>query len=178
MSIYLETQRLYLRNFKESDRDFIKRLDSDPDVVRHISNGIPSDDKEVDRAMGVFLTYQKNYHNKYGYWLATLKETDQTIGWFHLRPLKSDPENTKELELGYRLLKSAWGKGFATEICQKLIEKAWDLGANNVWAHAMKANMGSIKVMEKCGLKFDREDRYEEYPGEDKACVWYVLNKS
>ena len=177
MSLYLETNRIVLRDFEVSDREFIKKLDSDPEVVRHISNGIPSDDNEVDRAMSVFLNFKKEHHGKYGFWIATQKETNQIIGWFHLRPLKAEPNNFDELEIGYRLLRSSWGKGYATEVSTALVNKAWELGAQKVWAHAMKSNKASIKIMEKCGLKHDRDDIYEDYPGEDKACVWYAIQK-
>lgn len=178
MAIYLETDEIYLRDFEESDDQFIKELDSDPEVVRYISNGIPSDDNEVKRAMGIFLDFKKKHAGKYGFWVAVDKKTQNLAGWFHLRPLKFDWENFNKLELGYRLKKEFWGKGIATEVSKLLINKAFKvLDADEVWAHAMKANSSSINVMKKCGLKFDREEQYLDFPGPDKACVWYVLKK-
>ena len=173
MKTYLETERLRLREFTLEDKKQITLLDSDPDVVRHISNGVPSSKKEIDRAMKIFLTYSKKYQHKFGYWVAIEKKSSQFIGWFHMRPLKSEPDNLMKQELGYRLLKEFWGKGYATEGTRALIQKAFhEYNVKEVFAHAMKTNTTSQKVMLKCGLKFLREEIYEEYPGPDKQCVW------
>ena len=100
------------------------------------------------------------------------------MGWFHFRRLKSDPDNFQKIELGYRLAKKFWGKGYATEISKELLRKGFlELGVEEVWAHAMKKNHASTRVMEKVGLRFEREEIYEQWPGEDKECVWYHKKK-
>jgi len=176
MEVKLETERIILTNFKKEDWSLIKNLDSDPDVVRFISNGVPSDDKEVDRAMRIFLTYNQKYNNEFGFWKATHKTSNEFMGWFHFRPLKSDPENIEKIELGYRLLKKFWGKGYATEGSQALISNGREnKEIKEIWAHAMAKNKSSINVMTKCGLSFSHDDIYDAWPGEDKECVWYKL---
>lgn len=176
MSFYLETDRLIFRDFTPEDRAFIADLDRDPEVMKYLSDGNPSPPEEVDRAMEVFLKWSKKHENKYGYWLAETKDTSETIGWFHLRPLKEDIDNFSNLEIGYRLKKKYWNKGYATEGSLALIEKAKKLNASEVWALTMKQNIPSQKVMQKCGLTHDRDDIFREYPGEDKRCVWYKLS--
>lgn len=85
-------------------------------------------------------------------------------------------DNFSKLEIGYRLKKEFWGKGYATEVSKKLIQYAINsLDVSEVWALSMKANKASQKVMKKCGLEFFREDIYEDFPGEDKSSVWYKL---
>ena len=88
--------------------------------------------------------------------------------------MKSDLDNFKELELGYRLKKNFWGKGYATELSKVLHDYCFDeCHADTLWAHAMKANLASQNIMQKIGMSFDREEIYAEFPGEDKRCVWF-----
>jgi len=166
------------RNFENSDTLLLEELDSDPEVMKYISNGIPSDKSEIERATNVMLSWKSKLDGKYGYWIIEDQKTSEFIGWFHLRPLHAEPNNTTKLELGYRIKRKFWGKGIATKGSKLLIEKAfYELSANEVWAHAMKSNIASTKVMEKCQLIYHHEDVYQDFPGPDKRCVWYVINK-
>lgn len=174
--IYLETSRMILREFTEFDRDEIRELDSDPEVMRYLSNGIPSDEKEIDRAMGIFLSLPEKYNHKFGHWVALDKETKNFIGWFHMRPLKDNPQDETLLELGYRLKKEYWGQGLATEGSLALIKKCQDeYKTKKFCAHAMLANDSSQNVMKKCGMSVWKEGLHEPFPGEDKRTIWYKL---
>jgi RimJ/RimL family protein N-acetyltransferase len=93
--------------------------------------------------------------DRYGFWAAIEKGTGAFLGWFHLRPQESDPDD--QPELGYRLMASAWGRGYAAEGSRTLIRKAFDdLGARRVYATTMVANVGPRRVMEKAGLRLVR----------------------
>jgi len=176
MKIYLETERMIFLNFEKEDHALIQDLDSDPDVVRYISDGIPSDESEVNRAMNIFLTFNERYKQKFGFWKAINKDTEEFMGWFHFRPLKSNLEDLDNIELGYRLKKKFWAKGYATEGSRALIDNAKkELNIKKIWAHAMLGNTSSINVMKKVGLIHDYDDVYEQWPGDDKRCVWYSL---
>lgn len=178
MKLYIKTERVTLREFEPADGELIRELDSDPEVMRYLTNGIPSDEKEIKRVLSVVLPYREKHEGKYGYWIAQREDTGEFIGWFHLRPLKSDPDNFDVLELGYRLKKAFWGKGLATEVSKALIQKGFDeLGAKKICAEAMAANKASQQVMKKVGMRFERGDVYPAYPGEDKATVWYSLER-
>lgn len=94
-----------------------------------------------------------------GYWVAVEKATGDWIGWFHFRPAPSDPS---EMELGYRLRKSAWGKGYATEGAGALVRKGFaERSVTRVTATALAANHASLRVMEKVGLRFERSYIHE-----------------
>jgi RimJ/RimL family protein N-acetyltransferase len=176
MKPFLETSRMFFFNFEQEDISLIRDLDSDPEVVRYISDGVPSDDTEVNRAMGIFLSYNKNYDQELGFWKVINNETNEFMGWFHFRPLKSDLNDLKNIELGYRLKKKFWGQGFATGCSQALIDQALkNQKIVKIWAHAMFGNKGSINVMKKVGLTLDYNDIYDQWPGEDKRCVWYSM---
>lgn len=178
MGIYLTSDRVFLRDFVPTDEQFIRELDSDPAVMRYISGGEPSSASEIKRAMGVFLDWQKKHNANYGYWVAEDKLSKEFIGWFHLRPLKSDSENLKELELGYRLKQKFWGKGIATEVSKLLVKKAFrEFEVNNVWATTMRDNLASKNVMLKCGMKFIKEGTMEELHGPDKTVHWFKVSR-
>ena len=77
------------------------------------------------------------------------------MGWFHFRPRRDAVPG--EVELGCRLRKSAWGKGYATEGSCALICKGFtEFGVQRVVAEAMTVNVASRRVMEKAGLKLVR----------------------
>jgi RimJ/RimL family protein N-acetyltransferase len=180
MQIFLETERLVLRRFTDNDVDNLVELDSDPDVMRLINGGRPTSRDEIESdVLPMFLEYYERFTG-YGFWAAVEKSTGQFVGWFHFRPTKGMPSD--EIELGYRLRKSAWGKGYATEGSRALIQKGFaDLGVRRVFASTMVVNVGSRRVMEKAGLKFVRAfhqpwpDRIE---GEEQGDVEYALLRS
>ncbi len=123
MTVFFETNRLLLRRFTRSDLDFLYALDGDPDVIRWTN----LDGRRMPYAFyrDVLIPRNLAYYEKYvgyGYWVAVEKATSEDLGWFHFRP---DRENPDEIELGYRLRKSAWGKGYATEGSRALLRKGF-----------------------------------------------------
>lgn len=86
-----------------------------------------------------------------------------------------------DLELGYRLRRAAWGRGYATEGSRALVRKAFtDLGARRVYAETMFVNTRSRRVMEKAGLSFVRvfhEEWDEALPGAEHGEVEYALTR-
>lgn len=176
MNTHLKTDRVRLRQFTPQDERFLKDLDSDPEVMRFLTDGTPSDEEQVKRAISTFLELKKKHQGRIGYWAAEEPGTGEFIGWFQLRPLKEDPDNLKILELGYRLKKKFWGLGIGTEVSRALVKKAFDeLGAIEVWAIAHRANSSSTNIMKKCGLSYQFEKEYAPYPGKDKRCVYYRI---
>jgi RimJ/RimL family protein N-acetyltransferase len=178
--VFLETDRLLLRRFTEADVDNLVDLDSDPDVMRYISGGRPTSREEIERdVLPAFLRYYQR-HAGYGFWAAVEKSTGEFLGWFHLRPKPDgDPD---EPELGYRLRKSAWGKGYATEGSRALVGKAFtELGAHRVYAETMAVNTASRRVMDKAGLRLVRVF-HQPWPdtieGEEHGDVEYALDRT
>ena len=174
----ITTDSVILRNFTDADGHNIKELDSDPEVMRYLTDGEPSSEEIVQKTMDVFLDFVDKTQGKYGFWAAEDIKTKEFIGWFQLRPLKEDPDNYKVLELGYRLKKKFWGKGIGTEVSKLLVKRAFDeLNAKEVWAIAHRSNNSSTNIMKKCGLTFQFEKEYAPYPGKDKSCVYYRISK-
>jgi RimJ/RimL family protein N-acetyltransferase len=180
MRIFLETERLVLRQFTEDDVDNLVELDSDPDVMHFINGGRPTPRREIESdVLPAFLDYYERFAG-YGFWAAIEKSSGRFVGWFHFRPAKAAQPN--EVELGYRLLKSVWGKGYATEGSQALIHKGFaELGVQRVVAFTMVVHVASRRVMERAGLRFVRtfHQPWPDYiEGEAEGDVEYALLRS
>lgn len=115
----------------------------------------------------------------YGLWAAIEKSTGEFIGWLSLC---SDDGDLGKVGLGYRLRQSAWGKGYATEGSQALVDKGFsELGAQRIFATTMTVNAASRRVMEKVGLKYVRtfhESWPETIEGTEEGDVEYALTRS
>jgi RimJ/RimL family protein N-acetyltransferase len=158
MSDRLETERLRLRPLTMDDVDNLFELDSDPEVMRYLSGG-PATPREViaDEILPRFIRIGEQYSG-FGYWAGLEKTTSAFLGWFSLAPTRDG--DTSEAELGYRLLRSAWGRGYATEGSRALIDKAFaETDVQRIIATTYQDNLGSRRVMEKSGLTFVRAFR-------------------
>ena len=113
MHVFLETPRLMLRRFTRADADNLVSLNADPDVMRFITGGVPIGRGEIEEdLLPAFLGYYERFDG-YGFWAAVEKRTGEFLGCFYLTPHEGGAPG--EAELGFRLRKSAWGKGYATE---------------------------------------------------------------
>jgi RimJ/RimL family protein N-acetyltransferase len=180
MQIFLETKRLVLRRFTEDDVYNLVELDSDPDVMHFINGGRPTPRREIESdVLPAFLAYYDRFAG-YGFWAAIEKSTGRFVGWFHFRP--ANAAHPDEVELGYRLHRSAWGKGYATEGSRALIHKGFaEFGVQRVVAFTMVVNVASRRVMEKAGLRFVRtfHQPWPDYiEGQEEGDVEYALLRS
>jgi RimJ/RimL family protein N-acetyltransferase len=180
MRVLLETERLLLRQFTMSDVDSVVELDADPDVMHYINGGRPTPREEIETDyLPAWLSYYDRYAG-YGFWAAIEKSTGDFLGWFHLRPPPRRPPD--EPELGYRLRKSAWGKGYGTEGSRALLHKGFtELGASRIHAETMVVNTASRRVMEKAGLRYVRtffQDWPDVIEGGEHGDVEYAITRA
>jgi len=180
VDLFLETERLRLRRFTDDDVENLVELDGDPAVMKFINGGRPTPRAEIeDEVLPAFLGYYERFEG-YGFWAVVEKSTGRFLGWFHFRPAKGAPPG--EIELGYRLRRSAWGKGYATEGSRALIEKGFvELGVERVVAETMVVNVASRRVMEKAGLRLVRtfHQPWPDYiEGQEEGDVEYALLRS
>jgi RimJ/RimL family protein N-acetyltransferase len=147
MQILLETGRLRLRQFTAADEDNLFELNSDPDVMRYISGGEPTPRAQIrDEILPFHARYYERFPG-FGTWAAEARPAGEFLGWFHFRSAGDGAD------LGYRLRRAAWNRGYATEGSRALIRTGFaDLGVQRVFAHAMAANAASRRVLAKCGL--------------------------
>ncbi|MEV4616358.1 GNAT family N-acetyltransferase [Kitasatospora sp. NPDC049258] len=180
MSVHLTTERLVLRRFTAADADLLVELDSDPEVMRHLSGGRATPREVVERELlpGYLDEYRR--HPSFGHWAALDRAGGEFLGWFEFRPHPGGPPG--EVELGYRLRRAAWGRGYATEGARALIRRGFaELGVERVFATTMAVNLGSRRVMEKAGLRLVRtfhEDWPEPIEGAEHGDVEYALERA
>jgi len=179
VQVFLETERLLLRTFTLDDVDNLVELNSDPDVMHYLTGGrlIPRDEIESTELPRFIAYYQDGL--RYGFWAVIEKSTGDFLGWLHFRPREGTSPD--QPELGYRLRKSAWGKGYATEGSRALIHKGFtEQGVQRVTAETMVVNTRSRRVMEKCGLTLVRVF-HQEWPdhieGDELGDVEYALTR-
>ena len=154
----LETDRVRLRPLCEGDVAALVELDSDPEVMRYLH---PTAPPSAEAALAWIRLLESQFYDRlpgFGFW-AALDKDDAFLGWFHYRSSGDDPAVA---ELGYRLRRAAWGRGYATEVARALVRKGFEeLGIRRVVATALVENEGSIRVMQKAGLRLSRHFIHE-----------------
>jgi len=174
---FLRTERLVLRRFTEADAGHLIELDADPEVMRFINGGRPTPPEVVrDEVLPAILAGYRR-HPGFGTWAAVERSGGAFVGWFGFHPVDGRPPD--EVELGYRLRRQFWGRGYATEGSHALIRLGFtELGVRRVFATTMTVNAASRRVMEKLGLRFVRTF-FEEWPeyidGAEHGDVEYEL---
>ncbi len=180
MKIVLETERLVLRQLVAADAKRLYDLDSDPEVMRYINGGLPPDYEHIkNEALPSLIDYYQR-HAHYGFWAAEEKRDGDFLGWFHFRP---DKETPAEIDIGYRLKRAYWGRGYATEGTRGLVAQAFGAWSETcVIGYALAANAASRRVLEKAGLKLEKEFAYGQdvLPGwalKERWAAKYALHK-
>jgi len=178
MDVFCETERLILRNFTADDAELLLALDNAQGTMFYINGVLPVEPPAVDDHLAAFLAYHEQ-NSGYGFYAVIEKSSGEFIGWLHFRP--EDGAGPDEVELGYRLHPSAWGKGYATEGSRALIDKGFtDLGVQRVNAYAVAVHAASRRVMEKAGLRYVRTfhgDWPWPIPGDEEGDVEYAISR-
>ena len=166
MTFLLETQRLIFRKFQEEDAEGMFRLNSDADVIRYTGDDPFT---SIEEARSFIQQYDAYKTSGYGRLTLLLKDTMEYIGWCGLRY----DVNSRETDLGFRLLKSHWNKGFATEASMCCLQDGFQrLGLERIIGRAMMENTASIRVLKKIGMEYEKE--FEAHGG---ICVQYFILK-
>ncbi|MFI6272780.1 GNAT family N-acetyltransferase [Micromonospora zamorensis] len=169
------TERLRFRRLTMADVDALVDLDSDPEVMRFLSGGVTTPLATVRDEQLPRLLAQYERHPGLGRWAALDRRSGDFLGWFALDP----SADGTEAELGYRLRRSTWGLGLATEGSRALVRYAFDtVGVRRVWAETMTVNERSRRVMAKAGLRYLRTFHLQwddPIPGTEHGEVEYEL---
>ncbi|WP_025030329.1 GNAT family N-acetyltransferase [Nitratireductor aquibiodomus] len=149
----LETERLILRDWRDEDRPFFHRVNSDETVMEFFP--FRRNREEAD-AMMDFIR-EGIAQNGFGFAAAALKETGEPIGFVGLhRPsgLSNLPKGT--IEIGWRLAPEFWGKGYVTEAARAWLAYGFEtLGLDEIVSFAVVDNDRSIAVMRRIGMRHD-----------------------
>ncbi|MFF1816513.1 GNAT family N-acetyltransferase [Kribbella sp. NPDC058245] len=172
----MESERLRLREFTPADLDLLVELDSDPEVMRFLTGKATPRGEIADVVLpGMLRVYGE--HPGLGTFAAEEKSGGAFVGWFGLQPT-ADPGT---VDVGYRLNRAAWGKGYATEGTRMLIDYAFgELQVERVVADTMAVNHRSRAVMRRSGLRFARlwHEHFEDpLPGTEFGEVEYAIDR-
>ncbi|MEM0966236.1 MAG: GNAT family N-acetyltransferase [Verrucomicrobiota bacterium] len=155
----IETERLLLREFETADIDSLAYIFADAEVMK-FSRGIKS--REETRA---WLAKCSNNYSSFGFglWAVVEKSGQEVIGYCGLSCFP-DICGQKEVEVGYRLARSRWGFGFATEAALAVREYGFNVvGLERLIALVDPDNTASIRVARKIGMEFEKEAFLEGY---------------
>ena len=151
----LQSERLILREFREDDFEAVHAYASDLEVVRHMTWG-PNSEAETRE----FLKRNQSHAEvdpRVDYGLAVIRQVSgELIGGIGLH---ADGSNAM---LGYCYARSAWGQGYATEAARLLMDFGFvSLGVHRIWAGCDSENAGSIRVLQKLGMRQEGHFRHE-----------------
>jgi len=153
----IETDRLSFRNFTPDDFDSLFEIFSDPDVVRFLGTGATPSREEAQAVLNSYFAHWQR--RGYGRFALIYKESGRLIGYCGLR-WRSDQNQP---EIVYLLAKEFWGRGLATEAARACLEYGFhNLNFQQIIAVTSIANIASQRVMNKLGMRYEREERLDE----------------
>jgi RimJ/RimL family protein N-acetyltransferase len=162
LALELETDRLLLRPLVEDDLDLALEMFTDPEVMKYVAD--ISD--EATLAAEMKASVKRGAGGRIGVWCVLRRETGEKLGTSVLLPLPIETRDTDwsllredgypdgDIEVGYILRRSAWGNGYATEACRRLVRFAFEeTELDEIVAVTDPRNAVSKKVLRKCGLR-------------------------
>ncbi len=162
MNLVLESERLLMRPIVEDDLDIAVEVLTDPEAMKYVGEAYTRERvvKELDIAL------RRGGSGCIGIWCIVERATQDKLGWALLLPLPIEEKDTNwdlvqgdalpdaEIEIGYLFKQSAWGKGYATEACTRLLRFAFEeTGLDEVVAVTAPPNTASQNVLRKSGLR-------------------------
>jgi [ribosomal protein S5]-alanine N-acetyltransferase len=168
MTLNLHTERLLLRPLTEDDVDLCLAIRTDPETTKYA--GGPMAPEKVRENMSVQT--RRSGGGCIGMWLVAERQTNEKIGIALLLPMPVEEDSINwdlvrgddipdaEIQLGYMLKPSAWGKGYATEVASRLLKFAFeDSTLDHIVACLDEENTASRRVLEKIGFEFAGKGR-------------------
>lgn len=152
------TERLVLRGWRDDDRAAWAAMNADPEVMRYFPDTLTREqsDAMLDR-MDAALAEQG-----WGLWALERQDTGEMVGFTGLAVPRHDLPFNPCVEVGWRLARSAWGRGFATEAAREALRVGFDeVGLAEVVSMTSVPNTPSRAVMERLGMTRDPADDFE-----------------
>jgi RimJ/RimL family protein N-acetyltransferase len=163
----IETERLRMRPHTREDADEHLRIIADAEFKRHFPVAFQPTRDSVLVGIGRFVEHW--YQFGYGVWLMEEKGTARTLGYCGLRHLMP----TDEVEVLYGIDRAHWGRGLVTEAARVSLRYGFEqMKFDRIMAVTAHENKGSRRVMEKCGLRYEKDAVYFDMP-----CVYYAIDQ-
>lgn len=154
----LETERLLLRHWRDEDRAAFAALNADPVVMEHFPATLTRarSDAMVERVEGHLAEHG------WGLWAVEVRATSEFVGFVGLSVPSFEAHFTPAVEVGWRLARTAWGRGYATEGGQAALDHAFGpLGLTEVVSFTTTTNLPSQRVMQRLGMHHDPADDFD-----------------
>lgn len=175
---YLRTARLTLRGWKDSDLETFYAMNTDPVVMEYFPRMF-----DKHQSLTMVENIQKHFHeNGFGMWAVELAPTQEFIGYVGLVRAKFEAPFTPCVEVGWRLAKEHWGKGYATEGAEACLRDGFErVELDEIVSFTAAINQRSIRVMEKLKMTSNPSENFSHpmVPSESELCehVLYRLSK-
>ena len=170
----IKTDRLLLRQWSEEDRLPFHLMSSDPEVMRYFPK--PLSANEADEL--ILRLSDEIEQLGFGVCAVECRETKEFIGCVGLHKLVDQYDFAPCVEIAWRLAKSAWGQGYATEAASASLKHAFtELGMDEVVALTARVNQPSQKVMQRLGMGFSHSFDHPAIEKESELCdhVLYTI---
>ncbi|MDA8341684.1 MAG: GNAT family N-acetyltransferase [Actinomycetota bacterium] len=155
------TDRLVLRNWRESDLAPFAALTADPEVMEHFPAVLARE--ESDRLAEHFS--RGIQERGWGMWAVERRDTAAFVGYVGIQPVTFESWFTPAVEIAWRLAKTQWGQGLATEAAAASLDYAFGpLGLHEVVAFTVPANTRSLAVMRRLGMGFVGDFEHPRVP--------------
>ncbi|MEU6807183.1 GNAT family N-acetyltransferase [Streptomyces neyagawaensis] len=156
----LRTDRLLLRAWRESDLAPWAALNADPEVRAYFPELLTTEQSNASVAR-----FQADLDRRgWGWWAVEVRATGEFIGFTGLDPVEDDMPFTG-VEAGWRLARTAWGHGYATEAARAAVDFGFRrLDLDEVLAVTVATNLRSRAVMRRIGMTHDPADDFDD-PG-------------
>lgn len=155
--VWIETQRLILRDFQPADVSELAPILNNPQVMEFSPTGILSASQTKEKIDSFINSYQAM---GYGKWAVVYQETSELIGYCGISIEQID--DVDEREIGYRLAPQFWGIGLATEAASAAIQYGREqLRLPYIMGVAERKNKASIRILEKLGMKYQKETMFD-----------------
>ncbi len=154
----METERLLLRRWYDSDRAAFAAMNANPDVMRHFRSTLNHD--ESDAFMARIETHFDTHG--FGFWAVEEKQSGQLVGMTGLARVTFDAPFAPAVEIGWRFMPHVWGRGYAPEAARAALGIGFShFVLDEIVAFTIPANTPSRRVMEKLGMTYDAADGFE-----------------
>lgn len=147
MKILFQSKRLDFRPFELSDASNFYALNNDQEVMKYTGDKAFKDIKE---AQDLILNYSSYKKSGFGRWTVIDRDSSEIIGWCGLKE-----HEDQSIDLGYRYHQRYWNKGYGTEAAKACLAYGFKtFGITEIIGRTAEDNLGSIKILEKIGMKF------------------------
>ncbi len=155
---HIETERLLLRHWRDSDREPWAAMNADPHVREFFPGLLTREQSDASQdSLNAHIT-----RHGFGFWALEERATGAFIGFTGLLHTAFPARFTPCVEIGWRLAHPAWGKGYATEAARASLDYGFGkLGLASIVSFAVKANMRSRRVMERIGMRRDPDGDFD-----------------